>query len=118
MKMKLFDQNLIKNLPKYEKYSDPGLVWLLIAHGKVVNKHRNELRRWFQNIPIKHKRDIKSRLESLDYKQHIAAIYELVWHQYFLEEGWKPEIHPDLMNTLHKPDFLVKTNKNKNIYFE
>lgn len=111
MYTKLFPKEVHDKLPPLSKFRSPRLACLLKSHGKYVSKLRQLINRWFKNIPIDDQKDLGSRLRSKDDRQHFPAYFELVWHQFFLEEGWKVEIHPDLPNSQNKPDFKITINR-------
>lgn len=117
MYTKLFPKELYDKLPPLSKFRSPRIVCLLKSHGKSINKLRQLINRWFKNIPTDDQKDLGSRLRSKDDRQHFPAYFELVWHQFFLEEGWGVTIHPDLPNSQNKPDFKISLNRS-DLYVE
>lgn len=108
---KLFDEAFIKRLPPLDKFSNPMIV-ALCRRGE-LEAFRAQIERWFQNLPEDQKADMYSRLRSLD--DHLSAFYELVFHQYFLEEGWKVQKHPVVNG--QKPDFFIEMPSNHASFF-
>lgn len=117
-KLALFPKEYIDNLPSILPFSNPSVVYLLKSKNPVIIKLCSQLENWFTNIPVKHKNDLLSRLRSKKDRQHIPAFYELMWHQFFLEENYKPHIHSEIEGTKKCPDFLVKALDGKSFYFE
>ncbi len=77
---------------------------------------KNQLESWIKNIEKNKKRDLIGRLTSYSNTDNISAFFELMWHQFLVEEKYKVKIEPELENG-RKPEFLVKT-ENQNLYFE
>jgi hypothetical protein len=91
---KVFDQKFIEQLPSFDKFSNPSVVALCKRNEPSLDAFRSQIEKWFQNLPENQKNDIYNRLRSLDDSQHLSAFYELLFHQYFLEENWKIQKHP------------------------
>jgi len=102
---KVFDQNFINQLPSFDKFSNPSVVALCKRNEPSLDAFRSQIEKWFQNLPENQKADMYSRLRSLDDRQHLSAFYELLFHQYFLEENWKIQKHPSING--QTPDFIV-----------
>lgn len=115
---KLFPKSFISKLPDLKRFVvNPLIVFLLKSDKDALQKLRNQLDTWFNNVPQEHQNDIANRIRSWDNKQHLAAFYELVWHQFFIEEGWNPTIHPLLPNG-KRPDFKVFPKNYSDFFFE
>ncbi len=69
---------------------------------------RQLIEKWYKNLPEEHKPKFKNKLKSLEDEVFIPTLYELVTHQYCLEEGWTIEYEPKVV-TGKNPDFLVTT---------
>lgn len=118
MDNKLFPDNFIAKLPNIKRFvNNPLIVFLLKSDKEALQKLKDQLEIWFSNIPQGHKRDIANRIRSINNKQHLAAFYELVWHQFFIEEGHSLIIHPLLPNGKH-PDFKIVPKKYLDFFFE
>lgn len=102
----VFDDDFVKNLPPARVYGNP---WSL-AICKLPQNHttRQLIEKWFLNLPVKHQPSFKLRLTSLDDTESKSAYYELITHQYAIEEGWHVEYEPELPSG-YKPDLLVTT---------
>lgn len=118
MVMKLFGKEYVSQLPKMGKFRTPHFIFLAKMHGKGINTLRLQMERWLKNIPNEHQSDIISRIRSRDDKYSYPAFYELMWHQFLLEEGWKAEIHPTIGADPHHPDFKVTTSPGDIFYLE
>lgn len=102
----VFDDDFVKNLPPAKQYANPWVIAMCrFDHHK---NNRALVEKWFVNLPDSAKPNFKKRLNSLDDKEFIPALYELMMHQYCIEEGWKVEYEPDMDNG-YKPDLLVTT---------
>jgi hypothetical protein len=66
------------------------------------------IEKWFVNLPEKQQKSFKAKLRSLKNAEFVSAFYELVAHQYCLEEDWKVEYEPPQISG-KAPDFLVTT---------
>ena len=114
---KVFDQNFINQLPSFDKFSNPSVVALCKRNEPSLDAFRSQIEKWFQNLPENQKADMYSRLRSLDDRQHLSAFYELLFHQYFLEENWKIQKHPSING--QTPDFIVDIpSQNINFFLE
>jgi len=74
---------------------------------------RQTLNTWFSHYPDEGKNELKKRFK----KTFSAAFFELFIHEIFLCQGFEIEIHPSLMDSNRKPDFLIK-KKGIEIYVE
>lgn len=77
---------------------------------------KSQLERWIKNVDENKRKDLLGRLTSYNNTDNISAFFELMWHQFFIEEKYELKIEPELENG-RKPEFLVKT-KRQNFYFE
>ena len=112
----IFSDDFIKQLPEIDNFYNTSVVMLCKYNTTPSIKLRNQIELWFSLLPVEDKADILARIRSLNYKEHDSAFYELLFHQYFLEEGWKIEMHPLLSGLT--PDFKVVTKKNLEFYVE
>lgn len=71
------------------------------------DKVRDLVDDWFSGYPIAEQADLRSRLQDDDYVQHIGAWWELYTFTLFRRLGYQVSIHPALVNTSRRPDFLV-----------
>lgn len=102
----VFDDEFVKKLPPAKQYANPWAIAMCkLDHNK---NNRGLVEKWFINLPDSAKPNFKKRLNSLDDKDFISAFYELMMHQYCIEEGWKVEYEPAMDNG-YKPDLRVTT---------
>ncbi len=111
----IFDSNFINSLPRATNLDNPHVV-ALCKHKELSNL-RNQIEGWFANVPDEDKPDLKARLRSKDNGQHIGAFYELLLHQFCLEEGWHTELHFSTDSGL-KPDLHIITKENQEFFLE
>ncbi|HEC92636.1 MAG TPA: hypothetical protein ENI51_06570, partial [Candidatus Atribacteria bacterium] len=79
---KLFDTDFKRNLPPYKRFQNIYIITL--AKSPHLKKTRSQLEKWFKNIPDKEKKELKSRFQSKNNREHLAAFYELMMHQFLL----------------------------------
>ena len=106
--VKIFNKDFIDSLPDWDAFNNPSVVVLCGRDNAALNEFRSQIESWFQNIPESEQADMYSRLRSLNDEQHLSAFYELMLHQYCLEEGWQIEKHPLIKGK--KPDFFISIN--------
>lgn len=104
VKMLLFDEkNRNYDNPKkiiegdYEYLDKVSLEW--------GNQVRKILNKWFSNVPVDEKKDLKRRFQKDDFH---AAFFELFLHEMFSKLGYKITIHPDIVGVNKHPDFLLE----------
>ena len=64
---------------------------------------RDRLNSYFSNVVAGSKKGLKSRFN----QDFTSAYFELLIHQLFFNNGFSIEEHPDIPNTVKKPDYLV-----------
>jgi len=111
----LFDKEFISSLPDARQFENPWLVAMCKMDKNQQNKELIE--KWFSNLTTKSQPDFKKRLRSLKNSIFIPAYYELMMHQFCLEEGWEVEYEP-VLDTGFKPDLLVTTRNNYKFIIE
>lgn len=74
---------------------------------------RELLNKWFSEYPDDEKNDLKNRFK----KTFDSAFYELFLYQLFVNLGFQVQIHPKLLNSKKRPDFLI-IKDNLEIYVE
>jgi|SRR5690606_34251189 len=74
---------------------------------------RKTLEAWFSNFPEDERLELKTRMQ----KSFLDPFYELFIHELFLRQGFQLEVHPHLLNTSKRPDFLAK-GKGLEFYIE
>lgn len=72
---------------------------------------------WFSEYPNIEQAELAGRFCDDDYVQHISAWWELYIFTLFRRLGYEMAIHPDMLNTTRKPDFLA-TQNNVSMYVE
>ncbi|MBI2560715.1 MAG: hypothetical protein HYW14_06250 [Planctomycetes bacterium] len=113
---KVFDQDFINQLPTPAMLPIPSVVALCKSNEPSEEVLRAQIEKWFQNLPEDQKADMYGRLRSLDDEQHLSAFYELLFHQYCLEEGWSIQKHPSINK--QNPDFLVEVTNQGSFFLE
>lgn len=116
---KVFDEEFIKTLPAFDKFDNPAAVMVCRYPEEEMFHMRHFIEKWFQRLPEKEKADIYSRLRSLNDKNldHQSAFWELLLHQFSIEEGWAVTKNPIVENGL-TPDFYIQTKENFELYLE
>jgi len=108
-------KEFIASLPDVTTYNNTHVTALCrYKHLKVLKEQVEE---WFKNIPSSEQADLAARLRSKDDGQHLGAFYELMLHQFCLEEGWQINLHKAINSKL-KPDINIKTEKGKKFLLE
>ena len=105
--MQLFEKELIDKLErKYagKRWARPNIAFL--ATDPRVERERQRIQDWFNEIPMESKRSIKGRFTSEDDRQHFSAYNELVVHRFLQNNGLEHEFEPEVAEG--EPDFLVK----------
>ncbi len=102
----LFTEDFIRNLPEWDKRArNPHVVALCKRGEPDLDAHRTEVEAWYSHLPDDVKPDFFKRLRSKVTHTHLGAMYELFFHEYFLQKGWEVQYEPPLGNLT--PDFLV-----------
>ena len=71
---------------------------------KDIGSVRNLLNKWFLNYPIQERSELKARFK----KTFSSTFFELFIHELFKSQGFDLTIHPILINSTKKPDYLIK----------
>lgn len=101
--MKLFEDKIrIDNSPS--KHIDNSFDFYDRSASPQVSIIREKLNQWFENYPDNEKIEMKARFKT----SFSPTFYELFLHELFIKQGFTMEIHPDMLDTDNKPDFLVK----------
>ncbi len=111
----IFDEAFVNRLPAINNYHNPEIVAL--CRFEHLNSLREQVEKWFLNLPKAERADIKSRLRSMDDGQHMGAFYELLLHQLCIEENWKTELHY-LTDENLTPDLKVTTTDKDEFFLE
>ncbi len=105
----LYPNNFIQNLPKWSANDRNSMVvWLCQGPNPAASRMRRDMESWFVHLPEGcAKRDLGQRLRdtSLDGACFYGALYELVFHEYFLQKGWNPVFQPKVNGKT--PDLLI-----------
>jgi len=72
-----------------------------------VSRIRQTLNFWFLNYSEKGKNELRQRFK----KSFSSAFFELFIHELFRCQGFEIEIHPALIDSLKRPDFLIKKDR-------
>ena len=68
---------------------------------------RDKLEVWFQRFPSNGQDDLRGRFTSKLHGDHDGAFFELLLHELLTNLGFTVEVHPTLLDSEHRPDFLV-----------
>jgi len=68
---------------------------------------RQTLNNWFLNYPEDEKNELKKRFK----KSYSSAFFELFIFELFRKQGFEIVIHPELVDSSKKPDFLIKKDR-------
>lgn len=78
-----------------------------------VSALRELLNKWYLNYPENERNELKKRFK----KTFSSAFFELFIHELFKCQGFEIIVHPELLNSTKRPDFLIKKN-NLEVYVE
>ena len=78
---------------------------------------RNTLETWFEKFPTEGQEDLRGRFRSPRPDVHESAFFELFLHEVMTNLGFALEVHPNLADSTHRPDFLVRDG-NISFYLE
>jgi len=79
---------------------------------------RNLLEQWFKYFPSEVQDELQARFRSKDNRQHLAAFFELYFHELLSKSGFSVEIHPTVSNRAAHPDFKVFKDGKPQFYLE
>lgn len=83
-----------------------------------VEAFRKVAEQWFRSYPDQHKRDLRARFRSKSPSDHFGAFFELYLHQLLLSMNCEVQIHPQLISSSARPDFVVQDAKGQRFYVE
>lgn len=89
---------------------EDSFAFLNRVDGPFWGEVRRLLEDWFGRYPEIEQRDLRNAFRSRLPGQHLAAWWELYLHELFLRLGYRIEIHPELDDSQHRPDFLLSKN--------
>jgi len=76
---------------------------------------------WFSRFPQQARADLWARFCRSDYRQHLAAFFELYCHALLTAQGFDVEAHPKLPGARRtRPDFIARSGPERRpvFYFE
>jgi hypothetical protein len=115
--MKLFDE-LSRDDDGPASYSEPKFNYLNRSARPAFIAIRTLLEDWFSRYPEAHRKNLYGRFRSSDDRNHQSAFFELFLHELLLRLGCRLEIHPKLVGTAKRPDFLVESDAGGSFYLE
>lgn len=115
--MSLFD-DIPRNLEGPSSHDEPQFRYLNQSNRPEASRIRGVLEEWYRHFPIKHKEALRKDFRSYVDKKHLSAIFELYLHELVLRLGCSVEVHPVLLHTQKKPDFLVTEADQTQFYLE
>jgi len=84
------------NFDIYEYYQKSSREGIIIV--------KNLLESWFLEFPLDDQKELKSRFK----KEFYTSFYELFLFTLFKKQGYEIEVHPKLLSTDKRPDFLIE----------
>ena len=93
--------------PSTKGHMESSFDFLNRNSGEQWTEVRDELERWFSEVPAKEARDLRARFRSPLESQHAAAWWELYLFTTFRLLGFTIEIHPELADVAGQPDFRL-----------
>ena len=112
--MNLFDDFIREDQSKIE-WGGNVFSYLNNSARSEITYLRNLIESWFQNYPIEHQNELKTRLHK---KQTFeSSLFELIIYTYFTNLGFLVIIHHELEGTTFRPDFRVQ-NETEDFYVE
>lgn len=113
---KVFSTIYIRQLPSFKKFGNPFVVAVCKRTESPFVELRRQIEAWFKKVQLSERNDLIKRLRSIDNSQSLSAFYELLIHEYCVEEGWTTEKHPSIAGM--RPDFHISTVENDMLYVE
>lgn len=99
-------------------YCEPHYVFLNRTARDGADRLRTELETWFARYPQEHKVKLSGDFRSRDNRQHLAAFFELLLYEFLRRLGCRVEVHPELLHTTNRPEFLVTQPDGTQFYLE
>ena len=114
--MRLFDYK-VQRVSRFSKYSESYFEYMNISNRNEFNLMREKIEEWFSHYPQEEQHEFKERFRTDNDEQFISAFYELLLHESLKKLNFNLSIHPTLVNSTKRPDFLVN-DSNEEFYLE
>jgi hypothetical protein len=88
-----------------------GWKQLTIHEDPQLTAAREEFLAWLAEVPGPHRTDLERRLQSELDHNHLSARLELFVYHYFCSNGWDVQVHPQVVQSPNRPDFLVEKDE-------
>jgi hypothetical protein len=112
---------LFDDMPRVDqspaKYAEDSFAFLNRARGPLWERIRAMLEEWFEAYPVDHAADLRGRFRERRPSHHWSAWWEMYLHHLFTRLGYELEVHPEIVGTTRKPDFLL-TRAAERLYVE
>lgn len=99
------------------QYTESTFEYLNRSARPEADQIRDLLDGWFASYPDDQKRDLKSRFARPEYSEHLGAWWELYVFNLYRTLGYSVDVHPRILGSTHRPDFLVY-NSEESFYVE
>lgn len=109
--MKLYRPSFVKKMHKHKsKFSGPSVANFVTSESPKIQAFLARFEGWFSHIPREDQKELAGKLRSTDDRQFLGAYFEVVFHEFLLQRGYRVTIHPDIGQTSGRPDFLVSND--------
>lgn len=100
-------------------FAESDFHWLNRSARAEVHRIRDLLDHWFDDFVPPAKSDLRSRMRSVDDRQHLGAFFELYCHALGRYQGYTVDIaHPVDRSRSTRPDFLFQRDGKPGCYLE
>lgn len=103
----LFPSDLIARLPAFKPPESTWLVWLLKSGDAAASRLKRQMELWYSHYPEHKRHDLRARLQDRNPRQHVAAFFELVMHEWCRERWGLPLVEEPSEPGQSRPDFRV-----------
>lgn len=90
-------------------YNEPLYEFLNRSAEPLVADVRRLMTGWLSNMPSVHQTDLRRRLQGKADAEFESAFWELYLHEAYRRSGCRLTIHPPIVGTTRRPDFLVES---------
>lgn len=109
--MKLYRPSFVKKMHKDKsKFGGPSVANFATSESPKIQAFLARFEGWFSHIPREDQKELAGKLRSTDDRQFLGAYFEVVFHEFLLQRGYRVTIHPDIGQTSGRPDFLVSND--------
>lgn len=109
--MELYPSPFVNETRKHtSRFGAPRVVNFVTSESPEIRAYLARFQEWFSHIPVEHQNELVGRLRSTDDRQFLGAYFEVIFHEFLLQRGYRVTIHPDLGQTSGRPDFLASND--------